>query len=30
MGVVRAAAASQNPDPHPLNNISVQQITITR
>jgi uncharacterized repeat protein (TIGR01451 family) len=28
--VVLAAAASQNPDPHPLNNISVQQITITR
>ena len=28
--VVLAAAASQNPDPHPLNNISAQQITITR
>ena len=28
--LVLAAAGSQNPDPHPLNNISVQQITITR
>ena len=28
--LVLAAAASQNPDPHPLNNISLQQITITR
>ena len=27
--LVLAAAASQNPDPHPLNNISIQQITIT-
>jgi Domain of unknown function DUF11 len=26
--LVLAAAASQNPDPHPLNNISIQQITI--
>ena len=28
--LVLAAAASQNPDPHPLNNISIRQITITR
>jgi hypothetical protein len=28
--VVLAAAAPQKPDPHPLNNISVQQISITR
>ena len=27
---VLAAAVSANPDPHPLNNISLQQITITR
>jgi uncharacterized repeat protein (TIGR01451 family) len=27
--LVLAAAASHNPDPHPLNNISIQQITIT-
>ena len=28
--LVLAAAASQNPDPHPLNNISIRLITITR
>ena len=28
--LVLAAAASQNPDPHPLNNISIRPITITR
>ena len=27
--LVLAAAGLQNPDPHPLNNISIQQITIT-
>jgi hypothetical protein len=28
--LVLAAAASQNPDPKPLNNISTQEIKITR
>lgn len=26
--LVLAAAASQNPDPHPLNNVAIQQISI--